>query len=517
MSQMLQFSYLHVLLTTFLFLFPPLILWRRSKAKAQNSKLPPGPWKLPIIGNLHQLALGGSLPHYSLRDLAQKYGPIIQLQLGEVLAILVSSPEAAKEVLQTHDLVFAQRPHTLAMEVISYDHPGIISSPYGEYWRQMRKICVLELLSTKRVQSFKSVREAETWSMIESIYSSHGVTINLSKTIFSMTNSVVSRAAFGKKCRGQEEFVSTLNELVKYGTGLDIADLFPSLKFIGVLTGMRPALVRLYKRLDKTLDDIINEHIMKAKEASIRNEFDEPQEEDLVDVLLRLQESNELKFEVTTNHIKGVILDIFAAGGETGAATLEWAMAELLKNPGVMEKAQEEVRKVLRGKAKVEESDISKLDYLKSVVKETLRLHPPAPLSAREAREKCEIFGYEVAYKTKVIINLWALGRDSKHWKNAECFQPERFDGSSMDFIGTNFEYIPFGAGRRVCPGISFGVSNIELALAQLLYHFDWKLANGAKLEDLDLTEIFSATNRIKNNLLLIASPFVPLLDKKTH
>lgn len=183
----------------------------------------------------------------------------------------------------------------------------------------------------------------------------------------------------------------------------------------------------------------------------------------------------------------------------------------------VMKKAQDEIRKVLQGKTKIEEADIEKLDYVKSVVKETLRLHPASPLSAREAREKCEIFGYEIPYKTKVIINLWALGRDSKHWKNAECFQPERFHASSIEFIGTNFEFIPFGAGRRVCPGISFGVSNIELALSQLLYHFDWKLANGGKLEELDLTEIFSATNRIKNNLLLIANPFVPLLNERIY
>lgn len=301
MSQMIKFPSIHLLSIALLFLVPlVMVLWKRSKAEARNSRLPPGPRKLPIIGNLHQLALAGSLPHYSLRDLAKKYGPIIQLQLGEILAVLISSPDAAKEVLQTHDLVFAQRPRTLAMEVISDDHPGIIASPYGEYWRQMRKICVVELLSTKRVQSFKSVREAETWSMIEAIYSSNGLPINLSKMIFSMTNAVVSRAAFGKKCRGQEEFVSTLNELVKYGTGFSVADLFPLVKFLGFVTGMKPGLKRLYRRLDKTLGDIIEDHVTKAKNEGMRNENDESQEEDLVDVLLKLQEPN--------NHIKGVIL-----------------------------------------------------------------------------------------------------------------------------------------------------------------------------------------------------------------
>ena len=149
MSQMIEFPSIHPLSIALLFLVPlVMMLWKRSKAEARNSRLPPGPRKLPIIGNYHQWALAGSLPHYSFSDLAKKYGPIIQLQLGEILAVLISSPDAAKEVLQTHDLVFAQQPRTLAMEVISDDHPGIIASPYGEYWRQMRKICVVELLST---------------------------------------------------------------------------------------------------------------------------------------------------------------------------------------------------------------------------------------------------------------------------------------------------------------------------------------------------------------------------------
>ena len=196
------------------------------------------------------------------------------------------------------------------------------------------------------------------------------------------------------------------------------------------------------------------------------------------------------------------------AGGETGGATLEWAMAELLRNPRVMKKAQDEARQVLQGKTKLEEADVQKLSYLKSVIKETLRLHPPAPLSAREAKERCEVFGYEIPKKAKVFINLWALGRDPTHWDNAETFEPERFLGSSIDFVGTNFEYLPFGAGRRMCPGISFAISHIEFALAQLLYHFDWRLVNCEKPEELDLTEVISATSRIRNNLNVIATPF---------
>ena len=207
-----------------------------------------------------------------------------------------------------------------------------------------------------------------------------------------------------------------------------------------------------------------------------------------------------------------LLQDMYLAGGETSATTLEWAMSELLRNPKVMEKAQAEVRKVFEGKRKIEDTDILKLDYVKSVVKETLRLHPPATLIPRECRERCEINGYEIPTKTKILVNVWAIGRDPEYWVNAECFQPERFRGSSVDFKGTDFEYLPFGAGRRMCPGTAFGIAIIELALSQLLYHFDWKLPNEIKPEELDMTENFGSTCKRMNDLYLIAIPRIPFL-----
>ncbi|KAL5802282.1 hypothetical protein ACOSQ4_030587 [Xanthoceras sorbifolium] len=160
-----------------------------------------------------------------------------------------------------------------------------------------------------------------------------------------------------------------------------------------------------------------------------------------------------------------------------------------------MRKAQAKERKVFSRKGKVDETLIHELKFLKSVIKETLRLHPPGPLLLpRESRESCEIDGYEIPAKTRVIVNVWAMGRDPRYWTQAETFYPERFLNSSVDYKGMNFEYIPFGAGRRMCPGISFALSNIELPLAQLLYHFDWKLPNRMRPEDLDMTEVFGVS-----------------------
>ncbi|XVE80513.1 hypothetical protein DITRI_Ditri14bG0146100 [Diplodiscus trichospermus] len=208
-------------------------------------------------------------------------------------------------------------------------------------------------------------------------------------------------------------------------------------------------------------------------------------EADLVDVFLKLQQQGDLAFPLTNDSIKAVIQDMFGAGSETSATTIEWAMSEILKNPEVMKNAQYEVRRIFCEDGRVIETKIHELKFLRSIVKETLRLHPPLPLLVpRECTENCVIKGYDIPTKTKVLINAWAIERDPRYWKQAEEFCPKKFLESSVDFGGTNFEYIPFGAGRRICPGISFGLPNTEFPLANLLYHFDWKLPDGMKFEN---------------------------------
>jgi len=290
----------------FFFLSILFICWKRfirfKASKTQVQKLPPGPWKLPLIGNLHQLAFS-SLPHHSLRDMAKKYGPIMQLQLGEVSAIVISSPEVAKEVLKRHDTVFANRPSVLAIEILSYNFSGIAFTPYGDYWRQMRKICVLELLSAKRVLSFRSVREEEVCNLVESISKSGGLPINLSEKVFSLANRITSRAAFGKKCKYEKQFISLVKETLSLSGGFNVPDVFPSLKFLAFLTGMKPALEKIHKKMDKILDDIIDDKVQTST-----TKDDAGDDDDVVDVLLQLRETGGLHFNITRNHIKAVTL-----------------------------------------------------------------------------------------------------------------------------------------------------------------------------------------------------------------
>lgn len=197
---------------------------------------------------------------------------------------------------------------------------------------------------------------------------------------------------------------------------------------------------------------------------------------------------------------------MISGGSETTATVIDWAMSEMLMHQSILKKAQEEVRRVFGSKGYVDEEDFKDLKYFEAVIKETLRIHPPAPLLIpRENSERCEINGYEIPPKTKVIVNAWAINRDPRYWEDAECFKPERFlVESSPDFRGTNFEFIPFGAGRRMCPGITFGLAFVQLALAKLLYHFDWDLPMGTSPEKLDMSEACGITVRRKAHLHVV-------------
>ncbi|CAN1224302.1 Premnaspirodiene oxygenase [Linum perenne] len=442
---------------------------------------PPGPWRLPIIGNIHQLI--SNLPHRRLRHLAHKYGPdVMQLQLGQLHHIIISSAEAAR------DLAF---------------------TPYTDYYRKLRKLVVVELLGANRVRSFRSVREGEVWGMVENLYRSADKEeeVELGKALFGLTMRVTNRTAFGK-VRGkvdEEEFYKLMEKIADVMGGLKISDLFPSLKWLPVMNGYKGQLMEIHRQVDGMLDYIISVY----KERRTRSTDNKDDDDDLVDVLLNLEESGHLGFTLTLDHVKAVTLEIFLAGVETTAISMDWTMAELMRNPRVMQKVQKEVRELYIEKRTVDEESIHELKYLELVIQESLRLHPSLPLLLpRENHERAEIMGYEIQPKTKVIINSWAIGRDPRYWVEPEKFYPERFlieEATNKNYKGTdNFEYIPFGAGRRMCPGISYASAIMKLTLANMLFHFDWKLQVGLNPENLDMTERFGASVRRDGILSLI-------------
>ncbi|GKV36168.1 hypothetical protein SLEP1_g44329 [Rubroshorea leprosula] len=493
-------------LLTFLFIVIAYMLWRKSRSSSDNSSnLPPGPWKFPLIGNLNLFV--GTVAHHRFSDLAKKFGPIMHLQLGQVPYIVISSPEAAREVMKVNDLSLADRPQFHSAKFITYNFKDIAFSSYGDYWRQLKKICMLELLSQRRVQSFRSIREEEMRNVVGDITSKAGSVINLREILFSSGLAIMSRAAFGGICKHREEFKHLIPEIVTAFGGLSVADLFPSIKLFQMILEMRPKFKKMHQKLDEILENIIMEH--RAEKAIERTGEAEP--DDLVYVLLNLQDNGELELPLTTTNIKAIILDVFTGGGESSSTIIEWAMSEMLKNPRIMEKAQAEVRHVFASKGYVEEAGIHELKYLSLVMKETLRFHPSLPLLVpRESREPVKISGYEIPAKYRVIVNAWAIGRDPQCWPEAETFCPERFLDCAIDYKGLNFEFTPFGSGRRMCPGISFSMATIEITLANLLFHFDWKLPGGKTPEDLDMTEVFSNVARRKDELCLVPIPYHP-------
>jgi hypothetical protein len=294
--------------TLFSIFFLSIIVTLKLKKKIKKidsiPNIPPGPWKLPIIGNIANLI--GSPPHRKLRDLAKKYGPLMHLQLGEVFFIIVSSAEYAKEIMKTHDVIFASRSRTLTTDIVFYDSTDIAAAPYGEYWRQLRKICTVELLSIKRVQSFWPIREQEMNNLIKKIASEEGGVVNLSQQVVSMMFSFTSRAAFGKKYNEQDEFVLAVREILQLAGGFYIGEFYPSAKWLQNVTGMRPKLEKLHQKVDRILDMIIKDH----KETKLRTKDDLVEgKEDLIDVLLKYEDghNNDQEFSLTKRNIKAVL------------------------------------------------------------------------------------------------------------------------------------------------------------------------------------------------------------------
>ncbi|KAG2384831.1 hypothetical protein LR48_Vigan10g087000 [Vigna angularis] len=470
--------------------------------------LPPSPPKLPIIGNLHQL---GTLTHRTLHSFAQTYGPLMLLHFGKVPVLVVSTAEAAREVMKTHDLVFSNRPHRKMFDIFLYDSKDVASAPYGNYWRQIRSISVLHLLSAKKVQSFGAVREEEISIMMDKIKQCCcSVTpVNLTDLFSTVSNDIVCRAALGRRySRGEgSKFWEPMNEMMKLLGAPVIGDCIPWLDWVGRVNGMYGRAKRLAKQLDEFFDEVVDEHESRRGH-DVHGDDDDDEHNDLVDILLRIQKTNALGFQIDKTIIKAIILDMFVAGTETSSTILGWIMTELLRHPNVMQKLKDEIRNVVNGRTRITEEDLNSMPYLKAVIKESFRLHPPVPLLLpRESMEDAKVMDYDIAAGTEIIVNAWAIARDPCYWEKAEEFEAERFLKSSIDVKGHDFEVIPFGAGRRGCPGIMFAMNVIELVIANLVHQFNWEVPSGVVGDQtLDVTETAGLTSHRKFPIIAFAS-----------
>ncbi|KAK6117949.1 hypothetical protein DH2020_048312 [Rehmannia glutinosa] len=439
----------------------------------------------------------------------QKYGSLVLLQFGAIPVLIVSSADAAREIMRTHDLNFAYRHAFRVQAKLLYNYKDLALSPYGEFWRQLKSIFVLKLLSNKMVQSFHSIREEETSILVKRI-TDHipSGPVNLRNMLPEFTNYVVCRSACGGNYTQSEngkKFWDLLKEMSELMGAVGIPDFYPWLSWITRVNGLDKRVDSFVKRMDDFLEGMIGERLETRKD---EQDVGEGNRDNFLDILIDMYKAgNTSGVSMDKDGIKAMLLNVFLAGVDSTATVMEWVMTELLRHPTVMEKLQNEIRQIVKDKQDVKDHDIQKMHYLKAVMKETLRYHPPIPIILRrQGTNDVKIKGYDVKAGTLVMINNWAIGRDPRFWDEPETFQPERFFNSSIDFKGLDFELIPFGGGRRGCPGTAFSIATIEFVLANLLHKFNWELPDGAQGRDLDMTENLMGTLHREIPLTVVAT-----------
>ncbi|KAH8941119.1 hypothetical protein BDL97_14G021500 [Sphagnum fallax] len=410
--------------------------------KSFDSQLPPGPTAWPIIGNLHQL--GPKNPHHILWEMSKKYGPVMRLWLGSHPLVVVSSAQAAAEFVKVQDKAWGGRPPSIAGEIFSYNYRNVVWAPYGNYWRHVRKICSLELLTPKRLETFRAPRAEELSQMIKTMFQDgeKGEAVNLQVKLGHLSSNNITRMLLNKRffdagTAGEEDshrFTELIFEVFSISLTLLIGDFIPWLKWVTTVSGFKARIKKAKGGLDSFLQTfleikkskLLQHQIQKKPQASGTNEeehadeqqqFDQSAEEDFVGVLMA-QPSEDGTGRLAEDSVKAVIQDLLLAGTDTSALTVEWGLAELLRNPIVMKKLQTELDTVVGKDRIVMETDLPNLPYLQAVTKEVFRLHPTTPLGIpHESMETTTVLGFKFPTKTRLFLNLYAIQRDPMMWE----------------------------------------------------------------------------------------------------
>nr|GMD78591.1 geraniol 8-hydroxylase-like [Ipomoea batatas] len=397
-------------------------VWLFIFNKSGNNGLPPGPRPLPLVGNL--LSLDPEL-HTYFTALSKVHGPIYTLWLGKKPGIIISSPAMAREVLKDQDATFANRDVPVVGREATYGGKDIVWTPYGPEWRMLRKMFLTIL-------------------------------------------NVITGMMWGGTVKGKEResLASEFREIVAEMTELlglpNVSDFYPGLAKFD-LQGMQGKMKGVASKLDKIFQGVIDQRL----------KMDEKESKDFLQVLLQLKDEGDEKTPFTITHVKSLLMDMVVGGTDTTSNAIEFAMAELMNKPEVIHKLQEEVDAVVGKDNIVEESHIHQLPYLYAVMKETLRLHPTLPLLVPHCpTQTCLVGGYTVPQGSRVFVNVWAIHRDPSIWENPLEFRPERFLDSKWDFTGKDFNYFPFGSGKRICAGMASAERMFMYALASMIHSF---------------------------------------------
>ncbi|KAK1292090.1 Cytochrome P450 93A1 [Acorus calamus] len=476
------------------------LLIRRLTSNRRH-RLPPGPFPIPLIGHLPHL---GTLPHRSLHRLSASYGPIISLRLGSSPLIAVNSTSAACEVFKTHDIAFSDRPRSYASFRYSYGGPVFAFGPSTPYWRFLKKLCVSELLGSRTLDALRPIRRQERLRLVATLNeaAARGTIIDVAEELQKASNNGIIRMTTGMGEGGGIDGLAEVREVAK-GVAetigmLNLSDFVWVLRGVDV-QGLKGRIDDVFRRYDEMLEIVIGKKEEERRRRRGGGSGGVGKAKDLLDILLEVAEDEKAEFKLTRENIKSFILDVFTAGSDTTATVLEWALAELINNPTIQYKAQQELDSVVGKHRLVEASDVPNLPYLQSIVKETLRLHPPVPVSPRVATCDAKIFDYDVPAGTIIFINLWSIHRDPEKWVDPFVFKPERFEDMAVEEKQNNlFHYAPFGGGRRGCPGMTLGLDVVHVTLASLVQCFEWGVEGGKE----DMKEGMGLTAPKKNPIV---------------
>lgn len=467
-----------------------------------KKQLPPGPRGHPLVGSLPFL---DPELHSHFAILAKRYGPIFSLRLGGKIAIVISSPSLAREVLKENDVIFANRPIPSVVMAMDYGGRDIVFTPHGPEWRMLRKVSTRDMLGHAALGMFCTFRRQEIRETVRYLYGLRGAPVNVGEQMFLSVLNVITSMLWGGTIRGDErasiaaEFRQVVGEMTELLGKPNVSDFFPALAWMD-LQGMKKQMKRVVMKLEKIFDEIIGQKLRTIKDSS------EGSSKDFLQVLLQLKSSGHTsKTPLTMDHIKALLVDMVVGGTDTTSSTVEFAISEMMNSPRIMIKAQQELDMVVGTSGPVEESHLDQLPYLKAITKEVLRLHPVLPLMVPHCpSEPCSIAGYIVPAGAHVFVNVWAIHRDPNVWDRPIEFVPERFMSDKWDYSGKDFRYLPFGAGRRSCAGVAMGERIVMLAFASLVHSFNWALPDG---ERLDMSEKYGIVLRKRKPLVAIAIP----------
>ncbi|PIA56660.1 hypothetical protein AQUCO_00700787v1 [Aquilegia coerulea] len=485
------------------FLLTLFILFILKVFSQRNKNLPPSPFALPILGHIH---LFKKPLNRTLQTLSNRYGPILFLQFGSRPILVISSLSLVEECFTKNDIIFANRPFSIAGDHLSYNYTVLASSPYGDHWRNMRRITTIEIFSAKSLQMSAKIRKEEIHRLVNSLFrrfnggSQH---FDLKFMFSQLMFNIMMRLVAGKRCF--EEFMDLdeqkrIHVLLKNTFVpimlLDWGDFLPILRWIGLYKEDK-GIIKLHQRRDSFSQNLINEFRRKKTESSTTTLAEDMKKTTIIDALLSIQEAEPEQY--SDNFIKGIILTMFTAGTDTTSLTLEWAMSLLLNHPDVLQKVRSEINHNVQGRL-LDDYDLVKLPYLHCVINETLRLYPAAPLLVPHSSSKqCTVGGYSIPRGTILFANVGAIHRDPKVWVEPTKFMPERFEGVQSE-REMGFKFMPFGVGRRGCPGAGLALRVVTLALGTLIQCFDWERVGQ---EQVDMEEANTGVTMPKANPLV--------------